>query len=485
MKLILFFFCIALFVRTASAQFELQSAFPGLSIFSNPTELQTVPDGSGRMIVLEQRGRLWIFDNMSSVSTRRLFFDGGTVVAQNGCETGLLGCAFHPDYANNHFVYLSYDTGSDPTWYSQIVRYQVSTANPDSIIPSSAHIILSFEQDGLCNHKGGCLRFGPDGYLYASFGDGGGGGDPFKHGQNRSVFFGKILRLDVDHEADGNHYAIPPDNPFANDTQGFKKEIYSYGMRNTWKFSFDKVTGKLWAGDVGQDAYEEIDIITNGGNYGWNIMEGYHCYPSGLFDCDSAGMIPPIWEYPHNGNSVAITGGFIYHGTAIPSLSRKYIYGDYVTGYVWALTYDSTSPATNQVVINGTGANLSISCFAEDQSGEIYAMGYSNGKIYKLTLPSGVENNSSRTNLGLTADRTFLDQIHPTTDIHFSLSESDHIILSLIDEKGTEIRRILNREMERGEQSFQLNSNVLPNGIYFVRLKGSSETQSLKIIVQK
>ncbi len=479
-------FSLLLLVRASSAQYVLQPVFSNLPAFSSPTELQTMPDGTGRMIVLEQRGRLWIFDNTPTVSTRRLFFDGRTVVTQNGCEAGLLGCAFHPDYANNHFVYLSYDTGSDPIWYSQIVRYQVSTTNPDSIIPSSAHIILTFEQDGLCNHKGGCLRFGPDGYLYASFGDGGGGGDPFKHGQDRSVFFGKILRLDVDHEAGGNNYAIPADNPFTNNTQGFKKEIFCYGMRNTWKFSFDKPTGKLWAGDVGQDAFEEIDILTNGGNYGWNIMEGYHCYPNSDFSCDSTGMIPPIWEYPHpNGDSRAITGGFVYHGTALPSLAGKYVYGDYVIGTLWALTDNGSSPATNELLVDGEGANISISSLGEDQAGEIYGIGNNNGKIYKLTSTAGVGNNSSHIKFALNADRTYLDASHLTTYIHFTIPENQHVTMTLIDEKGNEIRKMLDREMELGEQSLQLNMSSFTNGIYFVQFAGSTGTKVLKLTVQK
>ncbi|MFI5263678.1 MAG: PQQ-dependent sugar dehydrogenase [Candidatus Kapaibacterium sp.] len=486
MKILLILLSLVLSFQVASSQYVAQPVSPNLPAFSSPTDLEFLPDGSNRAVVLEQRGSLWIIENSSTTPTRRLFFDGKTVVTQNGCEAGLLGCAFHPDYTNNHFVYLSYDTGSDPQWYSRIVRYLVSTSNPDSLIPSSAYDILTFPQPkGRCNHKGGCLRFGPDGFLYASFGDGGSGGDPDRNGQNRTVFLGKILRLDVDHQANGNHYAIPSDNPFAGNTQGFKQEIYAYGLRNTWKFSFDKSTGKLWAGDVGQDAYEEIDIITNGGNYGWNVMEGFHCYPLGDFNCDSTGMIPPIWEYPHNGNSVAITGGFVYHGSALPSLIGKYIYADYVEGKIWALSYDGTTPATNQLLIDQSSPKNMISSFGEDQTGEIFALGNKNGKMYKLTTPAGVQNNSPGKTVGLIADRTFLDEQHPTSNIRFIIPENQHIQLSLIDEKGVEIQQLLDREMERGEQSIQLNTASLINGIYFIRLQGNFATESLKIIVQK
>jgi glucose/arabinose dehydrogenase len=465
-------------IPTAFAQYGFQPAFTGILSFSSPTDMEFIPDGSNRSVVLEQRGMMWILEDSQGVTTQRLFFNGKKVVTQSGCETGLLGCAFHPDYANNHFVYLSLDSGSDPNWYSQIVRYQVSSTNPDSIIPSSAFTIFSFAQDGLCNHKGGCLRFGPDGYLYASFGDGGGGGDPFKHGQDRSVFFGKILRLDVDHEADGNHYAIPADNPFASNTQGFKKEIFAYGLRNTWKFSFDKATGKLWAGDVGQDAYEEVDIITNGGNYGWNVMEGYHCYPNGDFNCDSTGMIPPIWEYAHNGNSQAITGGFVYHGSAMPSLIGKYIYGDYISG-IWALSYDGSAPATNQSLFGGGG----ISSFAEDSQGEIYAVIYSGGSIEKLISTDVVKNTSSTSPAKLTADRTLLDSKHPWANIHYQLPQNQHVSLILIDEAGHEMEHLLDANSLNGE--YQFNANSLSNGIYFLQLKGNFETASLKIIIQR
>lgn len=381
MKYIFFLFCMVICVNTISAQYSLRSAFPNLPTFSNPTEMRSVPGGTNQFVVLEKGGRAWIFDNTPAVSTRTLFFDARPIVSQDACEGGLLGCAFHPDYIYNHYIFLSYTTGSSPQWYSHIVRYYVVS---DTIVPSSALDILSITQPtGRCNHKGGCLQFGNDGYLYASFGDGGSGGDPDGNGQKRSVMLGKILRLDVDHEANGNHYAIPSDNPFAANTQGFKKEIYAYGLRNTWKFSFDHVTGKLWAADVGQNVYEEVDTISNGGNYGWNIMEGYHCYPSGSFDCDSTGLIPPIWEYPHTNSNVSITGGYVYRGTMIPSLVGKYIYGDYGSGRVWALTANS-SPATNQLLVDKQNSTLQLSGFSEDENHEIYFVCIGNGKLYKL-----------------------------------------------------------------------------------------------------
>jgi glucose/arabinose dehydrogenase len=485
MKYRLFILFLMLLFKSAFAQYALEDVFPSLPLFSNPTDMLLIPDGSNRMLVLEQRGRLWIF-NPQSPSKTRLFWDGRGIVSPNGCEDGLLGCAFDPNFAINHYVYLNYTTGSDPQWFSHIIRYECSTAKPDTIIPSSAYEILTITQPaGRCNHKGGCLQFGNDGYLYASFGDGGSGGDPDKNGQNKSVLFGKILRLDVDHETDGKHYAIPANNPFAGNTQGFKEEIYSYGMRNTWKFSFDRPIGTLWAGDVGQDAYEEIDTIINGGNYGWNIMEGFHCYPSGLFECDSTGLIPPIWEYPHNGNSVAITGGFIYHGNSMPVLAEKYIYGDYVMGKIWALTYGNSRPVMNQLLIDKASPVIAISSFAEDQANEIYVLGYNTGKIYKLISNAAVRNISSGKDFSLSADRTLLDDLHQSANIHFILPQSEHITLSLIGEAGQEIQRLVDLNMDGGEHTYQLNLRPFANGMYFVRLIGSSGTLVQKISVMK
>ncbi|MEP7235027.1 MAG: PQQ-dependent sugar dehydrogenase [Ignavibacteriota bacterium] len=383
-KLILIF----LFLSAAAlhAQYSLTPAFPGMASASSPTNLEFINDGTNRGVLLEQRGQMWIFDNSPTVSTRRLFFNGKTVVTRNGCEAGLLGCAFHPDFKNNRFVYLSFDSGSDPQWYSRIVRYQVSSGPLDTLIPSSAFDIITFPQPvGRCNHKGGCLKFGPDGLLYASFGDGGSGGDPDRNGQNRGTLLGTILRVDIDHPGATTNYSIPDDNPFVANKQGFKPEIYAYGLRNTWKFSFDFTTRKLWAGEVGQGAYEEIDTISNGGNYGWNVMEGFHCYPNGDLNCDSSGMTPPIWEYTHECSDASITGGFVYRGTKMPELIGKYLYADYGTGRIWSLDYEGKNIPVNHLLADRPTPSINVSSFGEDQDHELFFVGYNTGKIYRLS----------------------------------------------------------------------------------------------------
>ncbi len=405
MKATLFFLLSILFVNIASAQYSLQPAFPNLPAFSGPLEMQNAGDATNRIFVVEQKGKIYVFNNDAAVSTRKVFVDLTTKASQDGGETGLLGLAFHPNFKTNGFFYVNYTASVSGQLTSFISRFHVNPSTPDAADISSEQILLTLNQP-FANHNGGHLAFGNDGYLYASFGDGGAGGDPFKNGQNLSVFLGKILRFDVDHEANGNHYAIPPDNPFANNTQGFKKEIYSYGMRNTWKFSFDHTTGRLWAGDVGQDKFEEVDTISNGGNYGWNIMEGFHRYNNSTGDTTQ--MILPLWEYPHTNGNVSITGGYVYRGTSIPSLIGKYIYGDYGSGRVWALSYEGLKSATNQLIIDKTSLNLSS--FGEDQNKELYFVSYGDGKLYKLSSSEIVDSKPPR----------FINHLHPgidTTDV--------------------------------------------------------------------
>lgn len=381
--------CLMLFSGAAHSQYSLQIAFPNLPAFSNPIEMQSPPDGSNRIFIAQQKGKIYFFQNTPSVNSRKLFADLSGIVTQSGGEMGLLGFAFHPNFKTNGFFYVNFTSDVGGQLTSFITRFQVSASNPDTVLISSRQDLLTVDQP-YQNHNGGCLGFGNDGYLYASFGDGGSGGDPQKNGQNRTVLLGKILRIDVDHESGGNHYDIPLTNPYAAGTQGFRKEIYAYGLRNTWKFSFDRTTSTLWAADVGQNAYEEVDTIINGGNYGWNLMEGFHRYDG--IKGDTTQMILPLWEYGRS-LGASTTGGYVYRGSAIPSLLGKYIYGDYVTARVWALA-TGNGPVTNQLINeNGAVSALSISSFGEDQDKNVYVVGWGNGRLYKLvsTEPSDIE----------------------------------------------------------------------------------------------
>ena len=264
-------------------------AFPGLS-FTRPVDLQYPPDNTNRIFVVEQAGVISVFPNDKSASTRNTFLDIREKVDDQGNEEGLLGLAFHPDYKTNGYFYVNY-TAANPN-RTVISRFKVSSADPGQADPASEMELLTFAQP-YSNHNGGQVSFGPDGFLYIAVGDGGSGGDPQDHGQNRSTLLATILRIDVNKQEDGKPYGIPADNPFAGNNQGYREEIYAYGLRNPWRFSFDAANGRLWTGDVGQNAYEEIDIVEKGGNYGWNTMEGNHCFEP-KSGCDRAGLKPPV-----------------------------------------------------------------------------------------------------------------------------------------------------------------------------------------------
>ncbi|NIM20195.1 MAG: glucose sorbosone dehydrogenase [Candidatus Latescibacteria bacterium] len=356
-------------VDKSNVGFGVDTAFHDLS-FERPVDLQDPKDGSNRLFVVEQAGRIIVFENSPSVNSSKVFLDIRGRVNDAGNEQGLLGLAFHPSYTSNGHFYAYY-SATDST---RLSRFQVSGGDPDAADPSSEKVLLSIYQP-FSNHNGGQIAFGPDGDLYIAVGDGGGAGDPLENGQDQTSLLGSILRIDVD---TGNPFTIPPDNPYAGNTQGFREEIYAYGLRNPWRFSFDPVTGWLWAGDVGQNAIEEVDIVESGGNYGWDVMEGSSCFePSS--GCDQTDLILPVWEYPHSvGRS--ITGGYVYRGTAIPELVGAYIYGDFITGKIWALRFDGVNPATNTELID---ADFNISSFGVDGDGEIYICAF-DGKIHKL-----------------------------------------------------------------------------------------------------
>ncbi|MBX7137750.1 MAG: PQQ-dependent sugar dehydrogenase [Oligoflexia bacterium] len=351
----------------------LREAFPGIT-FSSPVDIQYPGDESDRLLIVEQAGRIQLIKNLRTNPLKSEFLDIRSLIVDGG-ERGLLGLAFHPDFATNGYFFVNYTREADGA--TVIARFRVANGNNDAADPESQLILLTVQQP-FENHNGGALAFGPDGYLYIGLGDGGSGGDPQGNGQDRTKFLGKILRIDVDHTADGKHYAIPSDNPFASNAQGFKPEIFAFGLRNPWRFSFDSQSGLLWAGDVGQNEREEIDLISNGHNYGWNTMEGTACYqPSS--GCSRRNLTLPVHEYSHQVGG-SITGGYVYRGTELPGLVGKYIYGDFVTGRIWALTRTTHSAAVTQLF----DSNLAISTFGVDSEKELYVASYVEGKLYKF-----------------------------------------------------------------------------------------------------
>ncbi|WP_281540705.1 PQQ-dependent sugar dehydrogenase [Maribacter aestuarii] len=350
---------------------SLVNAFPNLD-FSRPLDLQSPEDGSNRLFVVEQGGAIKVFENDESVENTTTFFDIGNRIASSG-ELGLLGLAFHPNFGTNGFFYVTYTPSND---LALVSRFKVSATNPNLADITSETVLLRIPQP-FDNHNGGQLAFGPDGYLYISSGDGGGAGDPNGNAQNLNNLLGKILRIDVNVLENGLEYSIPAENPFV-DTQDARAEIFAYGLRNPWRFSFDVQSGRLWAGDVGQGELEEIDIIQNGGNYGWNILEGTRCYNA--VNCESEGTIAPVFEYNHDSNDKSVTGGYVYRGSLVPSLKGFYIYGDFISGRIWALSTNLGGNLNNQLLLE-TGLN--ISSFGTDDNNELFVCSF-DGNIYRF-----------------------------------------------------------------------------------------------------
>lgn len=366
--------------QTDHTSYKAVEAFPNLS-FNRPVGLQYPGDGSNRLFVVEQKeGIISVFDNDSLTSDKTVFLDISDRIEGDGNEEGLLGLAFHPDYQTNGYFYVNY-SASNPR-RTVISRFEVSSDNPNRAVRETEQEILSYEQP-YGNHNGGQLSFGPDGYLYIASGDGGSANDPQGNGQDRTTLLGAILRIDVNSRENGNNYAIPEDNPFVGNNEGFREEIYAYGLRNPWRFSFDAENGRLWAGDVGQGTYEEIDIIKKGGNYGWNIMEGSRCFEPEN-NCNKSELELPVWEYGRE-LGVSITGGFVYRGSTLLSLIGKYIYADYATGRIWSLDNSNSNDPINTQLIQ---VDFGVSSFGADQDNELYICGF-DGKIYRLTQESG------------------------------------------------------------------------------------------------
>ena len=350
---------------------------PFVSGLTAPVGMAVPNDGSGRLFVLEQAGRIRVIQGGSLVGAP--FLDVTSKV-ESGGEKGLLGMAFHPNFTSNRRFFVYYTQRSGSQLQSVISEYAASSSVPNQADASSERILLTVDQP-FDNHNGGQLAFGPDGFLYIALGDGGSAGDPQGNGQNLQTVLGKILRIDVDSAfAAGKQYAIPGDNPFV--PPGGLPEIWAYGLRNPWRFSFDSTTGKLFAGDVGQDRFEEVDIITKGGNFGWNNMEASHCYPSGS-SCSPAGLTLPIMEYAHDASGgEAIIGGFVYRGSAIAGLAGDYVFGDLSSGHVWAGVQDSSGNWSQTLVFTH---NLTVSSFGQDATGELYLVDYGNGAVLRIT----------------------------------------------------------------------------------------------------
>ena len=355
-------------------KWSVEVAFPNIS-FQRMVFLTHAGDGSGYLFLVLQEGEIFIFPNNDDVESSNVFLDIRDRVNDSGSEEGLLGLAFDPNYKSNGFFYVYY-TASSPS-RSVISRFSMSFDDQQKADIDSELVILQVDQP-YSNHNGGHIAFGPDGYLYIGLGDGGSAGDPHGNGQNKETLLSSILRIDVSESSDKEKYHIPPDNPFVG-LDDAKSEIWAYGLRNPWRFSFDTVTGLLWVGDVGQNKFEEVDIVKKGGNYGWNVLEGFHCYPDSVSKCNNEKFEPPIIEYDHN-EGCSVTGGYVYRGRLWDSIYGSYIYGDFCSGLIWALDFDGLKVTNLKLLLD---SDLQISSFGEDEKGEIYILSFDD-KIYRL-----------------------------------------------------------------------------------------------------
>ncbi|MBK7985020.1 MAG: PQQ-dependent sugar dehydrogenase [Candidatus Competibacteraceae bacterium] len=351
----------------AAARVTLREVANGLS---QPLAIAHAGDGSGRLFVTLQEGRVMIFDGRQIVP--KPFLDLRERVASGG-ERGLLSVAFHPDFANNRWFYVNY---TDLAGNTVVSRFRAARRAPNVALRRSETLVLSVTQP-YANHNGGQLQFGPDGFLYIGTGDGGSGGDPENRAQDGGSLLGKLLRIDVNQSP----YGIPTDNPFSNRTD-IRPEIWAVGLRNPWRFSFDRATGDLYIADVGQDAWEEVNFQPAAGpgglNYGWRRLEGRHCFnPPNA--CDDGTLTPPVLEYDHSvGESV--TGGYVYRGSQVPELAGRYVYGDFISGRIWAARLEGSRWVNEEVA----ASPIAISSFGEDEAGELYLTDYIGGRLLKF-----------------------------------------------------------------------------------------------------
>jgi glucose/arabinose dehydrogenase len=346
--------------------------------FSQPLQVSHAGDRSERLFVVERQGLIHVIQGGNVLPDP--FLDISQLVTTAEGEQGLLGLAFHPQYPSNGYLYVDYTRAGDGA--TVVARYVVSNTDPNAADPDSGTTILTVAQPQT-NHNGGQLTFGPDGYLYVALGDGGGAGDPNENAQDITTLLGSILRLDVD---GGMPYGIPADNPFVGITG--RDEIWDYGLRNPWRFSFDRLNGDLYIGDVGQGAWEEIDYHgagTPGGiNFGWDCREGAHDYEF-TAECSTAVLVDPIAEYSHaEGRSV--TGGFVYRGTAYPDLQGRYFFADFITGKIWSMSKTGSDPDTWSAPTLELDTALRISSLGEDEAGELYVVDFSGGTVRRLAL---------------------------------------------------------------------------------------------------
>jgi glucose/arabinose dehydrogenase len=445
--------------------------------FDTPTGLVDPLDGTDRLFVIEKDGFIHVFQNDPSASTATLFLTLEDSTANN-FESGLCGLAFDPNYAQNGYFYVTYINKRWLPLKWVLERYHVS-ANPNVADPNSAVRLLEIPQVNTY-HKAGQMVFGADGYMYVTVGEDG----QYLESQQLTSLKGKMLRIDVEHPSGGKNYSIPPDNPYVGNTSGYREEIWAFGFRNPWRFTFDAPTGRLWLGDVGLDTYEEINIVKKGRNYGWPNMEGTQCdYPT---PCDTTGrnMQLPLWQYVHESQyGAAVIGGYVYHGTKHPELVGRYIYADHPTDHVWALYWDGIHPPSNNLLFYyPPEAQYRINAICQDKDNELFFVGYYGG-IYELVgTASGVTGGAPSAPPGILSAQP--NPFAGQTRIRFAASGP--ALIHIYDVSGRLVQRI--ESAGRGERDAVwdgtgLAGNRASSGVYFARLLVDGKAAGTRRIV--
>ncbi len=441
--------------------------------FNQPVDIVHAQDE--RLFIVEKGGRIRILSPDGTILPTP-FLNIDPRVNSQASERGLLGLAFHPDYENNGYFFVNYTDNDGDT---RISRFSRNPDNPDLADPNSEKILLTVDQP-FSNHNGGDLAFGPDGYLYAGLGDGGSGGDPGDRSQATQNLLGKMLRIDVDVEDDNIPYAIPSDNPFV-DSSSVADEIWAIGLRNPWRFSFDRETGDMWMGDVGQNAFEEINFqpadSPGGENYGWRCYEGNQVFNLNGICPDQSTMTFPVRQYAHMNDGLcrSVTGGYVYRGSRHPDLAGHYVYADFCTGLISSITPDGEGGWENNDLLNWT--NNQIVAFGEDASGELFMAAIGQGTIYQIKTMV-VSSTRDFPELGevTLSPNPFTDRLH----LRMETELKGEFILSLINLNGQEI--FSREEMFTSVFSRTFDVSAVPPGAYFLRIKSGAKVTSFKVI---
>jgi len=446
------------------------------------------PSGDARLFIVEQKGTIQLLKDGSILPDP--FLDISTVVTtpSSWSEQGLLGLAFHPDFATNRRFFVHYTDLSGDT---VIARYEANAGNPDIAVPSSAEIVLTADQP-VSNHNCGSINFGPDGYLYFGFGDGGGTGDPNDLAQDPSTLMGKFIRIDVD----SLPYSVPLTNPFVG-VAAVLDEIWAVGLRNPYRWSFDRSTGDLWIADVGQTSWEEINYqpaaSTGSENYGWSYMEGLHCYDPPV-DCGADTLYLPIHEYSHDADECSVTGGYVYRGSAVPELTGYYLFGDYCSNRLWGLKYDGsevTGFLDMTAQLNPAGQIDALAGIGEGGDGELYLVdreGTTSGEVYKIIQdPTGI-NDGDGLPAAVQLGSAFPNPTSARTELVLMLPRPSRVTARVSDAAGRTIRTLLSGVTQRGVHRLtwdgKSNSGrVVPSGVYFMWAEVDGEIATRKVSI--